>query len=229
MKNKIQKISISNPCLQKWNSMKDIGDAKFCSNCNKNVRNFERFGNKEILQILNKEEQKICGRFKLEQIEEINNQLNKSKSIKLNKKLISVAISGLLITTACRTHRNHYEIEYNYAKYEVKSNIENKDSIITSIISGKLIDENNEAVKYANIHVERKGTLKHPKGTISDEDGKFELEIPNNEEYEKMVKISFLGYQSSHINLDDIRNKQIEITMEDAGIILGAICIEKKK
>ena len=63
----------------------------------------------------------------------------------------------------------------------------------TSKVTGKVVDENGEPVIGASIIV--KGTTV---GTVTDFDGNFELEVPNNG---KHLVISYIGMKSQEVGV----------------------------
>lgn len=65
---KIQ-IAIENPCHEDWNNMAPETQGRFCHSCEKIVIDFSQMSDSEILQFFNKPKtEKICGRFKSEQL-----------------------------------------------------------------------------------------------------------------------------------------------------------------
>jgi hypothetical protein len=65
------KITIPKPCNKNWNSMSPDKNGRFCNSCNKTVIDFTKMNKPEIQQYFteNSGERRICGHFKLNQIE----------------------------------------------------------------------------------------------------------------------------------------------------------------
>lgn len=65
------KISIPKPCNENWNSMSPNKNGRFCNSCNKTVIDFTKMNNPEIQKYFteNLGQERICGHFKLNQIE----------------------------------------------------------------------------------------------------------------------------------------------------------------
>ncbi len=62
-------IAIENPCHEDWNRMTPETQGRFCNSCEKIVIDFSEMSDSEILQFFNKPKtEKICGRFKSEQL-----------------------------------------------------------------------------------------------------------------------------------------------------------------
>jgi hypothetical protein len=68
---KKNRISIENPCHEDWNRMTPETQGRFCNSCEKIVIDFSEMSDSEILQFFNKPKtEKICGRFKSEQLKQ---------------------------------------------------------------------------------------------------------------------------------------------------------------
>ncbi len=80
---------------------------------------------------------------------------------------------------------------YAVTTLEEDKNNEWKNISVQKTVSGRVTDENGEAVAGANISVQ--GTTS---GTITDADGRFRLTVPNNA---KTLLISFIGYLSQEV------------------------------
>ena len=75
---------------------------------------------------------------------------------------------------------------------------------ITQTISGTVVDENNESIPGVNIIL--KGTTK---GTTTDIQGRYSLEVPDNE---VVLTVSFIGYKTQEIKITN--NTEINITLK---------------
>ncbi|OCA70970.1 hypothetical protein BBI01_13675 [Chryseobacterium artocarpi] len=56
-----KKFQIKEPCKQNWEEMQNVSDGKFCEVCTKKIWDLDRFSEKEIDEILEKEKS-ICGK-----------------------------------------------------------------------------------------------------------------------------------------------------------------------
>lgn len=66
-------------------------------------------------------------------------------------------------------------------------------SLSAQTVSGKLIDENNKPLPYANVVLLSLPDSSFVRGTISSEDGTFKLETKSENQ---IVKISSIGYKT---------------------------------
>lgn len=106
MKKPIQ-ISIPEPCHENWDGMTPVGKGRFCASCQKNVIDFTRSSDREILTYL-KENDNVCGQFD-------NSQLERELLIPAERKRIwpvAAAIAGLLtLTPATAVAQTHERTE----------------------------------------------------------------------------------------------------------------------
>ena len=66
------KITVPKPCHENWNAMTPEESGKFCSTCSKSVVDFTNMESTEVQEyFIQNKEQKICGRFKNEQLDSV--------------------------------------------------------------------------------------------------------------------------------------------------------------
>ncbi|WP_202702988.1 carboxypeptidase-like regulatory domain-containing protein [Flavobacterium sp. UGB4466] len=82
-------ISIPKPCHENWHEMSPTEKGKFCSNCQKNVIDFTKSSDREILLAYNKNEN-LCGRF-------IVSQLNRDMIIPKEKRSVWMVAAASII------------------------------------------------------------------------------------------------------------------------------------
>ncbi|HMK06849.1 MAG TPA: hypothetical protein VK476_04920 [Flavobacterium sp.] len=96
------KISIPNPCNENWNSMNPTEKGRFCMSCNKTVVDFTKMKNQEIQKyFVENSDEKICGHFKLTQVEsDSNSNYSKFRNRFNHIKIKPVKFLALLSLTA---------------------------------------------------------------------------------------------------------------------------------
>ena len=95
---------------------------------------------------------------------------------------------------------------------------------ITPNYSGIVTDENNHPLVAANVYIEGS---KH--GTITDVNGKFELEKKEGMNDRRLV-ISYIGYETKYHEIKDLDadNNTFVLNMND-DILLGIVCVTKEQ
>ena len=63
-----QKISFEYNCSQKWSSMNSVNGNKFCEQCKTSVHNLEEKSHEEIVELMAKHNNRLCGYFYAEQL-----------------------------------------------------------------------------------------------------------------------------------------------------------------
>ncbi|KAF2508723.1 hypothetical protein EYY60_16510 [Flavobacterium zhairuonense] len=195
MTNKI-KISIPESCHENWLEMSKTEKGKFCSACQKNVIDFTKSSDREIILAYKKEE-KLCGRFRISQLDREMVIPKEKKSIWIIAAASLIAFLGLGNQTA--KAQGKIRIEQTDKKQlsdlvKVRTNGKNK-------YSGVILDEKNNPLPGATVLI--KNTLN---GVQTDVDGKFSLEAKKGD----ILKVLFIGYKEIEFKL----KKDLELTIK---------------
>jgi len=89
------KITIPEPCNENWNNMTPTEKGAFCSRCSKEVKDFTKSTDQEILSVIQNSENTICGHISTKQL----NRTLPPNEINLSKWMIPFAASFSLIVT----------------------------------------------------------------------------------------------------------------------------------
>jgi hypothetical protein len=224
MKNTLQKIEINQPCTENWDKMNPFGQNKFCQSCEKMVIDFSPYSDKEIIDFFNqKNNQKTCGRFTNRQLHVLNQQLANHTTNHSNRLLIPILATTLLTASACHSTKSLENTTCEKPSSNIKIveyNI-NPDSLSTTKIIGKIVDEQNEPLISVNVYIENSKI-----GTRTDFDGEFELVVAKEPNETANLKIEYIAYQSITTPIKEIKNKEIEIVLkEDETNLIGEVVI----
>lgn len=236
MKYSTYTLQIRKPCQQDWFSMKEYERGRFCSQCLKNVEDFTKLTDKEIISKVERASGEICGRL-------TKNQINRKLIIRqqqTNTSSFSKLLTGLFLLSAYNysyaSNKPHdikifetkgsSEREQNHNELELKVNTE-KDSLL-NIIEGRLIDaETKEPLGFASI------IFKNTKvGVAADVDGNFKLTVPDSLMAENIyLEVLYVGYERKEIVIKqtDLPIKQNYFVIQAEQIILGGVCITRSK
>lgn len=95
-------------------------------------------------------------------------------------------------------------------------------------ISGKISDEQNQSLPFANIVIEEIGNKKTPTGTVSTDNGDYLLENVASGKY--TIEISMLGFETQKIDEVEINsNKIINVTLKEESQLLNEIVVKSKR
>ncbi|MCI2228663.1 TonB-dependent receptor [Polaribacter sp. MSW13] len=95
-------------------------------------------------------------------------------------------------------------------------------------ISGKIVDEQNEPLPFANIILHKIGSNENPKGAVSDEKGEYKIENISSGKYR--IEISTLGFETQKIKEFELNsNKTFNITLKETTQTLNEIVVKSKR
>ncbi|MCL9804328.1 carboxypeptidase-like regulatory domain-containing protein [Flavobacterium amniphilum] len=201
-------LSIPEPCHENWQQMTPAEKGRFCAACQKNVHDFTKSTDREIIKAYEKD-QKLCGRF-------LNTQLDRELMIPRKRKSLWLASVFLGMISMWNTKANAQEkpkTEQNDTKNldSGKSDTNIKSQGAEKTITGTVSDATGP-IPLANIVVQ--GTTR---GVEADFEGKYSIVVKEGEK----LTFSFMGMeditktinsQSSIINVllkDEITDKHI--------------------
>ncbi len=210
------KLQIPEPCSEKWSKMTPIRhDCRHCAACDKQIVDFTKKTDAEILDQLRHNSGKICGKFRPDQL---GRTLLVPRAVKrggLTGMAASLAailaaqqpLEGQTVqpaSTALAPSAPSREIYGNVAQY----NYLEPDSMRT--ISGKVLDEHTGEpllgafISFAQTNI----------GTITDVDGSFSLSIPLDALLKNplQIQLHYLGY------LDKIIDLPLRLRQEDLSL-----------
>ncbi len=202
MKKKLQ-ITIPEPCHEKWEEMPPVEQGGYCNACSKNVIDFTRFSDKELLEFLSKPQQNLCGRFNNSQLDrtiKLPTPQNKCSFSKAWLYGLSLLTSTAAISLPQTSYAENIVIEQSFLSKDV--NDTGGDS--TRVIRGTVLDSVTKlGVGFAIIVV--KNTKIY---TTTDFDGKFELKLPKEYLNKSVdIKLKLVGYKAGEYRLGFDENK----------------------
>ena len=195
------KISIPEPCHENWLEMSPTEKGKFCSNCQKNVVDFTKASDREILLEYNKNEN-LCGRFRTSQLDRNLIFPKEKKSIWMIAAASVIAFLGLGNQTAKAQGKPRIEQTDN-------KQISDSTTVTTSDknnYSGIVLDEKNNPLPDASVIINGTKT-----GTQTDVNGKFLIEAKKGD----VLKILFIGYKNAEIKLKKDLNLSVKMKIDE--------------
>jgi hypothetical protein len=224
MKQVVQ-LQIAEPCHENWNGMTATQQGRFCLSCRKQVVDFNTMTDKEILQYLSTASSGICGRVG-------NDQINRDLIVPAKpgkiwwKYWMGVAASFILLSSrshaqvkpvkppvVCVPQITMGTIAYAPEHYKV-----GKD------ISGKVVDNDNNPVPYAEIFV--KDTKQE---VMADENGMFSLQIRNLKH--AVLCVSSIGYEIQEVKINSQHassSSKLVVKLWPAQEVMGKLTVKRK-
>jgi hypothetical protein len=165
-------ISIENPCQENWDEMQpdQAGTRRFCANCRKNVVDFTLMSDRQIVDFFKKpSNQSACGRFLSDQLERDIILPNKRKP--WFKYFFQIFIPAFFASSAPgQPSKEPFAIESVKSRIEPDCRSDDRESLISQIISGTVTDETGDWIAGASI--KKKGTRT---GVAADNQGDFKF------------------------------------------------------
>lgn len=189
-------ISIPKPCHEDWDKMTDTEKGKFCNACQKNVVDFTRLSEQEIIKLIEKSSTGICGRAYNNQLDKVmyikNHRTNFPFKMQLFAGLITLATLQPVFTYASKP------ITQSTANFNTKENpfedVKKKslhDSTFT--ITGRVVDVNTK-IPISSALVIQVGTSNK---VMTNDFGEFEITISGN----PILSVHKIGYNPYSITL----------------------------
>lgn len=103
MLNSIYKLSIPKPCTAGWENMGVTEKGRFCNQCAKEVIDFTKLSDSEIVSYLKAQKGSVCGRLSKTQQKRNLQSKHSGNSLGLKKIAASVLIAGMIENTSSQT------------------------------------------------------------------------------------------------------------------------------
>lgn len=197
----------------------------FCQSCQKEVIDFTKMNDETLRSFFEDAPKRVCGRFR-------TNQLDRNLYSPIIKRgmgawkyawAFPAFLIGLMIPPTQMQAQATTEQTDSQSSTQT---ILNQTSNNSRIISGFVFDEMKEPILGATIQVS--GTLI---GTLTDDNGYFELNIPNIDSSLLVLNISSIGFETKEVLINvtnsshDTILRQIELTFHP--VIVGGICVRR--
>ena len=162
------KITINEPCDQKWSEMQACGSNRLCNKCEKQVIDFTYYSDHELTRVIRENEGRICGKFTKDQLDRELIEPIKRESFYAN---FSTSWFGFWLFLSSP----FYSVK---AQTPVEVSPELKTTQVDTnrfFISGTVLNQNNEPVQGIKVKLVELGLM-----TRSDFDGKFKFVFEGN-------------------------------------------------
>ncbi len=207
-------IQLNFKCNESWQQMPTAIDGRFCNKCAKNVLDLTNKSDAEIKQLYAENNGKMCGRIK-------STQLTVYPFISEKKKLLAKFCFALYLVFGSLLFNGQVVAQNN-----VSETIEQNQREAAYIIKGLVTDkETNEPIPFVNVFLEGS----NPRVVMTDENGKYKLELYQEDLNFDGILISFegLGYKRflvKDILLRDQKHILVSVKLdEEFEMLLGDI------
>lgn len=208
-------LSVPNPCSEDWNSFAPTPSGGFCDRCQKNVIDFTKATDDEIIAFIRKKPAHACGRFRSDQLKTY--VLSPPQKIKPGFLLFKAGVAGLLLLLTSKP--SFAQIEQNRAfketlQFSATRTKEDKSVKEKTTIRGKVISAT-DGNPLPGISVVQRGTSN---ATQTDGNGAFTLDV--NLSSGNVLVFSFISLVTKELTITK-STEVIEVEMEDELYYLG--------
>lgn len=188
-------LNIPHPCTQSWNEMSPVDGGRHCLHCQKTVIDFTSMTDKEILTLLSKQKNNLCGNFREEQLNRTLIADTQPRHAFLPAAMLASLIAAIMPGTskAATPGAAMTQIMIAAADNVAKENV-------PRLLKGQIVDSlTNEGLQGVTISLKGSGTV----GAVSDAEGKFQITIPAGSTTPSLTfRISYLGYNTKEISFN---------------------------
>ena len=212
-------LAVSSPCSEQWDTFLPVKNGAFCPSCQKNVVDFTKMSEDEIVQFFEDNSTGICGRFTSDQLKPYHQDVS---VISLGWNLFNAGILAILLMFATQPASAFVPtIKNQIESVEIRQNHLDVPEEEGLTIEGIVRDENNDPFPGVNIYVKNQNTI----GTVSDKNGKFKL-LADVKPGDILV-FSFLGYEPVEYVVTKNIPQLLEIVLTDFQMMMGEVQIEE--
>ncbi len=209
-------ISVDKPCSADWNSFTSTSTGGFCPLCEKNVVDFTRMSDDELVTYFKNASGATCGKFRA-------SQLQKTHSAKrVLPSRLAWASAGLLsfmvFVGITNLQAQEIPVQQSVAITSENNFPSMTQSELGSSIRGIVRDEYGDPLPGVNIWL--KGTQI---GTVSDIEGRFEF--PRELEEGDVLIFSFIGFVPEEYKVKGTADEVLEIDLEMTADITGEVIV----
>jgi CarboxypepD_reg-like domain len=216
------KITIQQPCSENWNNMKPYGYGRYCDSCEKEVIDFTKFTDQDLINWFRKDSVNICGMLKPSQL----NNLIVAKSTFSLKRFKPSLIAASLITLlslpkiSVANIKSHYPTFFSDQKSKSNVNLDIEDINESIVIKGKVLDKGDKS-PIIGLSITQKGGK--VLGT-TDAKGDFEIKLGKDKFSKKAIlEFRYLGYETKEYKVNLNKNVPMLIEMQISQAILGGL------
>jgi len=224
MKNKINEVTIAEPCTQNWDEMDKSEGFNFCKVCSKNVIDFSGYTNAEIINVLANAGATVCGRMSQSQLNQLNYHLAVVPTNNKNwmKYLGVLAIGMSIFMMDARAENLKQPIEITTS---VNSKSGHNKPVVPKRIFGYITGIDKKPIAGIRLYI-----LDTKYATLTDKNGRYEILLDKKFDISKnQLVVESLRY-SAFLTLDFTQEKQKNLEIKKVEpMIMGIVLIAPKK
>lgn len=216
-------LNIPTPCHEKWENFSTTSRGGFCHSCSKEVIDFTRMTEDEIVRFLKTKPVNACGRFRATQLKNYGYEPTSAPPIYPSFAFLKAGIVSALLLVANKPLLAQARIQRTQIERFDKKNDASpiKASTADSItVKGFVLSiEDGSALPGVNVFLQ--GTSN---GVVTDSEGRFVFDHLHEGD---VLLFSFIGLTSEEFKIRKDSNPSIEIKMKMTMDIMGELSINE--
>ena len=221
-------LHIQEPCHENWEGMSPAEQGRFCRSCAKQVIDFSRMADNQILDLLSKAAGNTCGRFTGNQLE--RPLLKGTKEIPFFLKPYKLVLSSLVplfIISGNASGQDKKSVGKVVAcqkEVPIPEMMGDVALIIPapSLIRGRVVDEHGNAIQGATILSKETRTK-----TVSDAAGNFSVHLKKVQQ-KATLQVSYADFQLKEVEARRNATTPLEIKLTEKEVVLTGFVIQKR-
>ena len=210
-------LSIPKPCSENWASFTPTSTGGFCGSCQKNVIDFTKATDDEIIAFMSRKPEHACGRFRNNQLKSYS--LLTPVKIKPGFMLVKAGVVSLVLLLISKPAPA--QIPVAKSTYQAASHPVLTAEVTPGSLIIKGIVKHQDAYPLPGISVIQKGTTN---GTQTNENGEYEITLLQGASH--ILVFSFIGMTEQEITVSTLSGSKLNITMiEDPSQLVGELVI----
>ena len=197
-------IAIPKPCHQDWQSMTPLEKGRFCDSCKKEVYDFTKASDREILNTFD-QNKKVCGRFNVSQLER-ELIVHKEKN-----KIWTIAATGVIVFLGLGGDNVNAQVDIRVEQTDIKNS--DKENVGSPSATNKIfgtVTYNSTAQPLPGVSIAIKGNdIK----SVTDFDGNYSIGAEEND----TLVFTYVGFETVEIKVGEA--KELNIILQES--ILG--------
>ncbi len=213
------KLSVENPCHEKWSSFSPTPEGGFCQSCAKVVVDFTKMTDTEIITFFTSKKRETCGRFRADQLKAYSPLMTSRQK---RWSWAHVALAGVIFFTAVPTAVAQRNRAVSVQVIESKSlpSVPGNTQLVRGVVLAK---EDGSPLPAVNIVL--KGSQV---GTVSNEFGEFTFPQPLHDG--DVLSFSFIGFTTHEYRVKtEVRDQvalEIKLALQMELDITGKVRID---
>lgn len=197
-------LSIPNPCSEDWKTFTPTATGGFCGRCQKNVIDFTKATNDEIIAFISKKPEHACAKFRSDQL--TTYAFLSQEKIKPGFKLLktgTISLMLLLISKPSIAQIPVVQSNYQTLTHTEKSKATSQNFVITGVVKDQ------DQYPVPGVSVIQKGTIN---GTQTDGNGEYTITLQSGSP--NILVFSYISLKTQEVTVD-FPDRKLEIVMQE--------------